>query len=107
MQFVITLDNIHSQLSVLIMDSEWRQKVLYNRRCREFVANWLGSDFNTLFSDQRPQKRKRPGVVYSRRAKTPDEFTTTAWMQLIRNPLTRQRGSYFSSILFVYLSYTS
>ena len=80
------------------MDSEWRQKVLYNRRCRAFVANWLGSDFELLFSDQRPQKRKRPGVIYSRRAKTPEDFTTTAWMQLIRNPLTRQRGSYFGKL---------
>ena len=79
------------------VNSEWRQKINFNRRCLQFINNWVGAEFNTLFTD-RPHKRKRPGVVHSRRAKTLDDFTNTAWMQLIRNPLTTRRNSYFGKL---------
>ena len=68
------------------MDSERRAKIIYRRRCREHIVKWVGEEFDTLFTD-RPLKRKRPGVAYSRRAQTPEDFTSTAWMQLIRNPV--------------------
>ena len=65
------------------------------------VFTHSGAILDAIFKGQvkeNPRKRKRPGVKYSRRAKTKRDYEETSWMKLIRNPLTRVRHSFYGKL---------
>lgn len=81
------------------MNSIWRQQLLQRRQVDEFICTWVGSEFKNLFNNSPvKRKRKRPGIVHSRRAKRKQDYDNINWIKLIRNPLTNNRSSYFGKL---------